>query len=70
MVGRRSLQTPSINRLTSLPDSVLSNAGDRVTSNSNTSSDGTPQPELTINLSRNPTQHQKFLHTVSIRALI
>ena len=40
-VGSRLPQTPSINRLTSLPDSVLSNAGDHVTPNSNTSGDGT-----------------------------
>jgi hypothetical protein len=41
MVGRRSQQTPSINRLTSGLTRYSQNAGDRVTSNSNTSSDGT-----------------------------
>ena len=40
MVGS-ARQTPSINRLTSLPTRYSQNAGDRVTSNSNTSSDGT-----------------------------
>jgi hypothetical protein len=40
-VGRRLPQPPWINRLTSLRDSVSQKAGDHVTPNSNTSSDGT-----------------------------